>query len=89
MSTSAIQILGFVAGICTGVSMLPQLIKVIREKQAGDISVLMLLILLAGLGLWVTYGILIKDIPIAATNSFSFLVNLVLLFFRLRYRNKK
>jgi len=43
------QVIGIIAGICTGVSLLPQLIKIIKEKKADDISWFMLFILLTGL----------------------------------------
>lgn len=77
---------GIVAGIGTSVSLLPQLIKIIREKKADNISWFMLFILIAGLGLWVWYGILKKDLPIILTNSFSLLVNLLIIYFTGRYK---
>lgn len=83
------EIIGIAAGICTGISLLPQLIKIIREKKADHISVVMLLVLMAGLGGWVWYGILKEDYPIIITNSFSFLLNCCIIFFRIRYRNNK
>ena len=63
MSDYSIYI-GIVAGVCTGVSMLPQLIKIIREKKAKDISIVMLLVLISGVGAWTWYGVLKKDYPI-------------------------
>ena len=83
------QVIGIVAGICTGVSLLPQLIKIIKEKKANDISWIMLFILLTGLAGWVWYGILKEDYPIIITNSFSFLVNLTIIFFTIRYRKRR
>ena len=83
------QIIGIVAGICTGISLLPQLIKIVREKKADDISYLMLFILLTGLGGWVWYGILKEDYPIIITNSFSFLVNVIIIFFTVKYQGVK
>jgi MtN3 and saliva related transmembrane protein len=77
---------GILAGVCTAVSMLPQLIKIIKEKRAEDISWFMLFILLAGLALWVWYGIQKTDYPIIITNSFSFLVNVLVIFFTARYK---
>jgi MtN3 and saliva related transmembrane protein len=78
--------IGIAAGVCTAVSLLPQLIKIIREKQAENISYFMLFILVAGLGLWVWYGILKMDYPIIITNSFSFLVNSLVIYFTARYK---
>lgn len=81
-------IIGIVAGILTGISMLPQLIKMIREKKATDISVPTLITLLSGLAFWIWYGILKKDIPIIATNGFSMVVNLLIIIMRSRYNKK-
>jgi len=80
------QLIGIIAGICTGISLLPQLIKIIKDKKADDISWVMLIVLLAGLAGWVWYGILKEDYPIIITNSFSFLVNVAIIFFIVRYR---
>jgi MtN3 and saliva related transmembrane protein len=80
--------IGIAAGVLTGVSMLPQLVMIIRKKKAADISIGMLLILLSGLGLWIYYGILKKDMPIIITNAFSFAVNLSILFFSLKYKRR-
>ena len=82
------QIMGTAAGAFTAFSMLPQLIKILKEKKAEDISGWMLLVLLTGLALWVIYGIMKKDLPIIITNSFSILLNGVLLFFRNKYKEK-
>jgi MtN3 and saliva related transmembrane protein len=78
---------GIAAGILTGISMLPQLIKTIKEKKTEDISFAMLFVLLTGIAVWVFYGILKKDYPIIVTNSFSFLVNSLVIFFSIKYRN--
>jgi MtN3 and saliva related transmembrane protein len=80
--------IGIAAGVCTAISLLPQLIKIIREKKADNISYFMLFILMVGLGLWVWYGVLKKDYPIMATNSFSFLVNSLVIFFTVKYKRK-
>lgn len=82
------QLIGIIAGICTGVSLLPQLIKIIKDKKADDISYFMLFILLAGLAGWVWYGILKEDYPIIITNSFSFIVNSIIIFFTIRFQKK-
>jgi MtN3 and saliva related transmembrane protein len=81
--------IGIVAGICTAVSLLPQLIKIVREKKAEAISGFMLLILLAGLALWIWYGIMKEDYPIIITNAFSFIINSLIIYFTLRYKKKK
>ena len=83
------QWIGIAAGVLTASSMLPQLVKVIKEKKVEDLSVLMIITLLAGLMLWVVYGFMRKDPPIIYTNIFSVAVNLALIFFRFKYSRKK
>ena len=80
------QAIGILAGTCTSISLLPQLIKTIKEKKDGEISYFMLAILLAGIGLWIGYGILKQDYPIIITNSISFILNSLIIFFNLHYR---
>lgn len=83
------KIVGLIAGVLTATSMLPQLVKVIKEKKVDNISVIMLLILLSGLSLWIVYGFMRDDAPIIYTNIFSVAVNLVLLALRIKYSRKK
>ena len=79
--------IGIGAGVLTAVSMLPQLFKMLKEKKADDISFGMLIVLLAGIAGWIWYGIVKADYPIIATNSFSFLVNSVVLALSIKYKN--
>ena len=82
------EVLGLVAGGITSIAMIPQLIKVITEKNAEDISVAMLLVLITGLSLWVWYGILQNELPIILSNSFSVLVNITLLICCMMFKKK-
>lgn len=82
------NIIGIVAGVLTGISMLPQLVKMIKEKEGKDISAGMLIVLLAGLAVWVAYGIMKKDWPIIITNAFSFLVNSIIITLKFVYERK-
>ena len=81
--------IGIAAGILTAISMMPQLIKTIRERKANDISPIMLLLLMTGLALWVWYGWKRKDWPLIVTNSFSFLLNTLLLILLWKYDKEK
>lgn len=84
------QAIGLFAGICTSSSLLPQLIKTMKEKKAEEISKLMLFVLMIGVATWVIYGILRNDLPIIITNSFSLLLNIILIVLRFKYsRNGK
>ena len=80
-------VIGITAGILTATSMMPQVIKTIKTKKAEHVSALMLIILIAGVTLWIIYGIIKKDLPIICTNSFSLLVNIVMLVLRWKFSN--
>jgi MtN3 and saliva related transmembrane protein len=82
------QVVGITAGVFTASSLLPQFLKIIKEKKADDISIPMLLILFTGVALWIYYGTLKKDLPIILTNSFSLLLNVLTLIFRIKYSRK-
>ena len=66
--------------------MLPQVIKAFKEKKVEDVSLLMLIVLFSGVGLWIVYGIMRKDLPIIATNAFSLLVNATMIVLRIKYK---
>lgn len=83
------EIIGLAAGVCTACSLLPQVIKTLKEKKAEDVSLVMLLVLQAGLILWIVYGVKRQDLPIIATNCFSLLVNIVMVILRIKYSSKK
>jgi len=77
---------GIGAGAFTALSLVPQLFKIIREKEAENISYFMLAILLTGLGGWIWYGILKDDLPIIITNAFSFVINVLIIVYSMKYK---
>ncbi|MBL7712864.1 MAG: hypothetical protein JNL13_10380 [Chitinophagaceae bacterium] len=87
MMLNQVTLIGIVASICTGVSLLPQLFKIYRDKEC-QVSVLMLAVLFLGNAFWVWYGILKQDAIIIASNSFSILVNLCVTALWLKYRGQ-
>ena len=82
MSTVA-TVIGLAAAICTTAANLPQLKKAWTTGQTDDISLKMLLLLACGLGLWVVYGVLQKDIIIILANGVSLALLAGLLYLKL------
>lgn len=64
-----VTILGLVAATCTTLAFLPQVIKNWKTKSVGDLSYQTFLLFTVGTVLWLTYGILIVNIPIIAANA--------------------
>jgi MtN3 and saliva related transmembrane protein len=75
--------IGLLAACCTSLSYFPQLKKCLNTGHAEDLSFKMLVILTAGIALWVVYGILQTDWVIIVANSVSLCFLVVLLGFKL------
>lgn len=82
-------IIGVAASVCTAVSLLPQLVKIARDKKASDISYWMLAILISGLALWVWYGVMGEDYIIIVSNSVSLLINISVLVLNVYYSKQR
>ena len=65
-------ILGLIAGTCTTLSFLPQVIRTLKTRHARDLSAAWLWLFGVGTALWLTYGILTSDIAVAAANGVTF-----------------
>ena len=63
--------IGTAAAICTTISYIPQLRKCWATGETGDLSLKMLLLLAAGLALWLVYGALKGDFVIIVANGTS------------------
>lgn len=84
-----ITITGILASILTMISMLPQLIRILREKRAESLSWWVPVILIFGTGLWACYGALQHDWIIIVSNGVSTLINAAILVLSIRYGNRK
>lgn len=80
-------IIGILAGICTTIAVAPQIYKAWKTKKVNDVSPGMFIVLLAGLFLWIIYGVMQNDIPIIATNGLAFALNGFMLFLMVRYKD--
>lgn len=83
---TAIEILGLSAGTITSITFLPQVIRIWQTKSAKDLSLLMLLLLITGVVMWLTYGIIVKDTAIIYTNSMVLAMSLIMLYFKFRFK---
>ena len=82
-------LIGIAASAFTSAALLPQLIKIIREKNAEGTSYGMLVVLFVGLALWIIYGVRKDDPIIIIANAFSLLINLTVVFLTIKYRNNR
>ncbi|HSN59779.1 MAG TPA: SemiSWEET transporter [Ferruginibacter sp.] len=81
-----LKLLGLAAGTITSITFLPQVIHIYKTKSAKDLSLGMLALLILGVSMWLTYGIIVKDVAIIYTNSMVLAMSLVMLYFKFRFK---
>ena len=77
---------GTLGGIVSSVTFLPQVIKVWKTKSAKDLSMGTLMFLILNVSLWLVYGVLTKLMPIMLTNGIVLSMVLVLVYFKLTFK---
>jgi len=83
-----VAIIGYLAGGCTTIAVVPQIYKAWRTKTVRDVSTKMFAILTFGIFLWVIYGILKEDIPIIIANGISLSLNICMGITIIKFGNK-
>jgi MtN3 and saliva related transmembrane protein len=78
--------IGLAAAALGGISLFPQLLKVLQTKSTKDISLGMIIIFSSSIFLWLVYGILMENSPIIIANFFGFIQALIILLFKLKYK---
>jgi MtN3 and saliva related transmembrane protein len=81
-------LLGFVAGILTTVSFVPQVLKAWRTKRCHDLSWGMLITFSGGVVLWLVYGLRLWAMPIIAANAVTFTLLVTIGVLKVRYRGR-
>jgi MtN3 and saliva related transmembrane protein len=84
MIESLIPWIGVLAAVLTSLSYIPQVRKAWPRGSTKDLSLHMLLVLTAGLLLWVGYGVLKADWVIIAANSVGAVLSGGVLAFKIR-----
>jgi len=82
----AVTVLGFIAAVCTTASFIPQVIKAVKTRHTQDISLLMYVIMVVGIGLWFVYGLLINDLPVIAANGVTLCLVSFVFILKLKYK---
>ena len=83
-----IEFFGYFAAILTTLAFVPQLIKTLNTKKAEDVSLTTLIMFLTGVAAWIIYGFKISSQPILIANIITFLLNFLILVFKLIYSQK-
>jgi MtN3 and saliva related transmembrane protein len=81
-----VEFVGFLAGILTTVSFIPQVMHVVRTKSVQDISPLMYSLFCVGVLFWFIYGILLGALAAIVANSITLVLSAIILFYTIKYR---
>jgi len=81
-----IDYLGLFGAFLSSITFLPQVYKAWKTKSVGDLSIWMILILLANVSTWLIYGIVKNDFAIMIANSIILSLSLLMLFFKFRFK---
>lgn len=77
--------LGSVAGFCTTVAFLPQVLKVWRTRSARDVSLGMYAVFTLGVVCWLAYGWLLMIWPIIIANIVTLVLVALVIAMKLRW----
>ena len=81
------MVLGLAAGFLTTIGFVPQLVKGYRTKRMDDVSLVMPMLLSAGMALWLGYGLMIDSLPIIFWNSVAIGLNMGMIVLKLKFSN--
>ena len=79
------NLIGTLAALCSMASFTPQIIKILRERDASAVSLRMYAITVCGFCLWTAYGLMIGSWPVGGSNLICLILSLTIMLLRLRY----
>lgn len=85
----AITLLGLAAATCTTIAFIPQVVRNWKTKSAGDLSFGTFGLFTFGLVLWLSYGLIIGNVPIIVSNTVTLALNAINLVQMVKYRRPK
>lgn len=78
-------IIGLLAALLTTVAFLPQMLHTLATRDTRGISLRMYVIFVAGVLLWLIYGLLMRDLPLILANGVTLLLAGVILYLKVRH----
>tara|TARA_B100001971_G_C17692411_1_gene287693 strand:- start:12 stop:305 length:294 start_codon:yes stop_codon:yes gene_type:complete len=80
-----INLVGFLAGFCTTIAFIPQVVKVWKTKSTKDISLSMFAIFTFGVLCWTVYGLLIFNLPMIVANAITLILASAILIAKIKF----
>lgn len=80
-----INTFGVVAGLCSMASFVPQIVKIVRTRDASGVSLRMYAVTIIGFICWTIYGILSVSWPVTFANAVCLALVFTIFVLRLRF----
>jgi MtN3 and saliva related transmembrane protein len=82
---SLTEAIGLVAGFLVSLGLVPQIVRVLRLRDASQISLPFNLLSLGGTVLWLAYGIILGLLAVVFWNGVNCVLYVILLAVKMRY----
>ena len=80
-----VNAVGTLAALCSMTSFVPQIAKIVRERDASSVSLRMYAVTVTGFTLWIIYGILIRGWPLVGANTVCLILSATILGLKWRF----
>lgn len=80
-----VELIGGLAAVLTTLCWLPQTIRAVRARDTASLSLSTFAVFVAGIVLWLVYGIFIGSWPVILANVFTLGLNLTIVVQKLRH----
>ena len=85
MMLSPYDMLGMVAGTLTTIAFVPQVLRIVRTRSAGDISWGMFSVFAFGTALWCVWGFAQNALPVILANCITLVLAVLIMVLKWRY----
>ena len=85
MNLSIADLVGTGAALCSMTSFVPQIVKIVRERDASSVSLRMYAVTVTGFSLWIAYGLMTQAWPVTGANTVCLLLSATILLLKWRF----
>lgn len=85
MASMLVELIGALAAALTTLCWVPQALKIIRDREARAISLPGTLLCVAGVLLWLVYGLAIADAPLIGSSGATLAITTAILALKIRH----
>jgi MtN3 and saliva related transmembrane protein len=81
------NIVGTGAALCSMASFVPQILKIVRERDASSVSLHMYAVTVTGFSLWIAYGVMTTSWPVVGSNVVCLILSAAILVLKWRFEH--